>query len=225
MHVEQLSEERGSPYAIGILVGLLFWLTGCASLKGPQVEKGAAPPVDPFLQSGPSGTAQNDAQPPPSAAKGEAVAKSAVPAPRSPSTVTSAAIPNPKPGPTMTSGAAAARLLPPDTLSPGTATLMSGPRGQSVNEDKPAATLQPLQQAEWQSSSPGLTLEEANRKVQLLNPSAQKLERRNGKWHFSCELPKPGDPGVLKLYEADADKELDAVLAVLTQIERETPKP
>lgn len=220
MHADNAAEDRNShsSYGVGILVGVLFWLTGCSLLPKPTA--GESAPIDPFLQSGPVGTAAAPASKP---AKGDAVAQAAVPAPKPAGTVTSAAVPAPRPGPTMTPGGAAAKLMPPDTLSPGTATLVSGTAG--ANDGKPSAVLQPpLQQAEWQGGNQALTLEEAIRQVQLRNVSAQRLDQRGDKWHFSCEIPKPNDPGVSKLYEAEAEKAVDAVQAVLAQIDQDQPR-
>jgi hypothetical protein len=222
MHTNSVAEDRTVQrcYAVGILVGVLFWLTGCSMLPKPTGGEAAA--VDPFHQSGPVGTAQ---APPGKTGKEDAVASAAVPAPKPGSTVTSAAVPSPKPGPTMTSGAAAAKLLPPDTLTPGTATLVSGSGGAAINEGRPTAALQPPSQGEAQSSSPTLTLHEAIRQVQMRGVTSQELRMRDGKWRFTCEIPKPGDPTVSKFYEAEADRDVDAVQAVLARIEQDQTRP
>jgi hypothetical protein len=210
-------------YAVGILVAVLFWLTGC---QGLQKQQAAEPAVDPFHQSGPVGTAPDQVASKPAKKEKNAVANAAVPAPKTTGTVTSAAVPVPK-GPSMvTPGGSAAKLLPPDTLSPGTATLVSGGSSSATMDDKASATLQPLQQAEFQGGGQTMTIGEALRQVQLRNVTAQKLEQRGGKWCFSCEVPAPtaDDPKASKLYEAEADKDVDAVQAVLARIDQDQPR-
>src|SRR5262249_52283575 len=133
MGTDSLPEDRParSPLTVGILVAVLFWLTGCHML---QKQPAGEPPVDPFHQSGPVGTApaQAASKPVKKEDKEPAVADAAVPAPKA--KVTSATVSGPK-GPSMVApGGSAARLLPPDTLSPGTASLVSG--GSAATDDK-----------------------------------------------------------------------------------------
>jgi hypothetical protein len=70
---------------------------------------------------------------------------------------------------------------------------------------------------------PVMTFEQARAQLEARNVAWMRLDfaRDQGDWHFSCAVPNAHNPTVSRTYEAHARDELDAIRAVLAQIDKE----
>jgi hypothetical protein len=73
------------------------------------------------------------------------------------------------------------------------------------------------------TSAPPATLEQARAQLQTRGVAWMRSDylRDQDQWQFSCSIPNPHNPNVSRTYQATAHAELDAIRAVMGQIDKE----
>lgn len=205
---------------------LLVILSGCVTPETAQNRQripatATAPAADPFF-SGATGGVPGKSPPISDVARTASQGKdSRIPPTNVPETSTASG----KATASASATNSGAKLLAPDTLSPGAANLAS--KQPAANAGDGAATGMPgwsggdsVQQAQWNPKTLQPTIDELLERLRQRGAQSARLEWRDDlhAWVFSCELPSATNPQAVRLYEARDPVAVNAVRGVVDKL-------